>query len=342
MKKLIIFVILLFAVIAAGIVFLMLSKSEEKSVPGTTGLPIKAARYYWPGSFWKDIAERKGWFKEAGLNVELIDTNADYYKSLDDTAGGKIDENEFYLFSLIQYNLKGVGLVGIVQTDCSNGVDGIVARQEIKSIRGLKGKTIGLSKGSFHEYFLSTILMKNKLDISDVILVNMACEKTADEFIQGRVDAIACWEPLMSKAVKEGKGRNLCTTAEIPGIGSVLAVFSRKFIEERPEDVKAFVNVWNKTTNFIKENPKEAFRIIADIYKVPEAEVVMLAQQDQISELHDNITAFNYGTGFESLYGLAYKIEEFVNRKNMGDRLDLDMLEYLDGQFISVLSKERE
>jgi ABC-type nitrate/sulfonate/bicarbonate transport system substrate-binding protein len=47
------------------------------SGPGlpTTGQPIKMARYYWPGFYWIEIAQHKGWFKDAGLQVELIDAN---------------------------------------------------------------------------------------------------------------------------------------------------------------------------------------------------------------------------------------------------------------------------
>ena len=28
--------------------------------------------------YWLGIADAKGWFKEAGLNVQLVDTNTDY------------------------------------------------------------------------------------------------------------------------------------------------------------------------------------------------------------------------------------------------------------------------
>ncbi len=340
MKKILISVIFLLAIIAA-VVFWMQTNPDKKDILTPTNLPIKAARYYWPGAYWREIADKKGWFKEAGLNVELIDTNADYYKSLADTAAGKIDTNDFYLFSLIQYNIKGAGLVAVINSDISFGVDGIVTRRGINTFDELKGKKIGVTQDSNHEYILSLVLKQNRLALSDVNMVDMPCEKTAEEFISGRVDAIVAWEPLLSKSVTEGNGKKIFDTSEMPGICPVLTVFSSKFIKERPQDVQAFINVWHRTEQFIRENPQEAFQIIADIYKSPKSEVAALAQIDKTLDLHENFIAFSFGTGFESLFGTFYKINEFMISDGLTDK-QMDPLDVIDGQFIRKIQGEEK
>ena len=65
-----------------------------KPAPGpsatpTSSTPIRVGAAYWPGFYWMDVAQEKGWFKEAGLNVEWVDTNADYFASFDDLVSGK-------------------------------------------------------------------------------------------------------------------------------------------------------------------------------------------------------------------------------------------------------------
>ncbi len=57
---------------------------KEEKGPELSGLPMKVAGAYGSGSFWVQIAKNKDWFKEAGLNVEIIDTDPDYFGSLDD------------------------------------------------------------------------------------------------------------------------------------------------------------------------------------------------------------------------------------------------------------------
>src|SRR5712691_126502 len=49
--------------------------------------PLRVAAYYWPGMYWIDIANDLGWFREAGLNVAIVDTNADYFASFKRTRG---------------------------------------------------------------------------------------------------------------------------------------------------------------------------------------------------------------------------------------------------------------
>ena len=38
----------------------------------TTGLPMTVARSYWPGSYWVEIAEKKGWFSRSRASCHLI------------------------------------------------------------------------------------------------------------------------------------------------------------------------------------------------------------------------------------------------------------------------------
>ena len=115
---------------------------------------MKISRYYWPGEYWTEIADKKGWFKEAGLNVEIIDTNPDYFASIKDMVAGKMDMNNFSLFDVMMFNVIESELVMVTNCDTSFGVEAIVTKQEIESIQGLKGKTIGTSQGTYLEYIL--------------------------------------------------------------------------------------------------------------------------------------------------------------------------------------------
>jgi NitT/TauT family transport system substrate-binding protein len=335
-KKIILSAAILGGLIVAILIWRQYTPKEEG--PKTTGLPMKVARYNWPGTYWIEIAYKKGWFKEAGLNVELIDTNPDYYGSLDAMVAGKMDVNGYYFFDLINYRLKGADLIAVINHDTSFGMDAIVAKKGIETIRDLKGKTIGLTKETYLEYLLSISLARIGLTLGDVTIVDMPGEKTAEEFIKGNVDAIVTWEPFVTEAINKGNGRRLFDTSEILGIVPGVCAFHKSFIEKRPEDVQAYVNVWHKTTQFIKEKPKEAFGIIADIYNVAPGEVQALAQADKILDLRDNLTAFSYGTGFESLHGTARQINNFMINKGMTDK-QLDSTEFLDVRFIRTLKR---
>ena len=308
--------------------------------PKTTGLPMKIAKYYWPGEYWKEIAEKKGWFKEAGLNVELIDTNPDYFQSLQDMVDGKMDSNDFTLFDLTKYNAEGADLVGVIAMDNSWGIEGIIAKNEIKTVRNLKGKKIAVSKDTYLEYILSVALKKAGLTLDDVITIDIPPRKVAEEFSKGTIDAVVTWEPYVeqTQAIEDENVHKIFNTAEIPGISPSLETFHRSFIEERPGDIQAFVGVWNKTVQFTKENPKESLGIIAQIYNQTPGEVEVFAQTVKILDLRDNLTTFAFGSGFDSLHGSIRKINDFLIVKGIAKE-QLDSTEFLDARFIRNLGR---
>lgn len=304
----------------------------------TSGLPMKVARYYWPGMYWVEIADQKGWFKEAGLEVELIDTNPDYFASLQATADGRIDTNDFYLYDLMRFVAKGADLVMVVNTDISFGSEGLVATRSLDSIRKLRGKRIGLTKGTTLEYELNEVLLRNGLTLDDVQLVDMPGEKTVAEFLKGSVEAILTWEPFVGEAIDKGRGLKLFDTAEIPGLSPLGYVFHKKFIQQRPGDVLAFLRVWRRATDFIDENPAEAYEIIAEIYKKSPAEVKAFSRINKILDLADNRISFIDSTGFESLAGTSDRINRYMLRQGILKE-ELPHETFLDGGFITTLDE---
>ena len=313
-------------------------KSDDPIDPAfkTTGLPMKIPRYYWPGTFWTEIANNKGWFQEAGLNVEIIDTNPDYFGSITDMVAGKMDVNNFTLFDVISYNLGGSDLVVVFNADNSSGAEAIVVKHGIDNIRNLKGKTLGVSKGTYLEYILLTVLSLNELNINDLTLIDTPGEKALETFNLPHVDAIISWEPIITTALATGLGRKIFDTSQIPGISPSVFAFHQSFIKQRPGDVQAYVNVWHRATRFMLENPNETLEIIARIYHVSKADVQKLMQTDKILTHQENLHAFGYSNDFTSLHRVTFRMNDFLISAGLATH-HLDTTTLLDDQFIRNL-----
>ncbi|OAJ93450.1 ABC transporter substrate-binding protein [Vibrio bivalvicida] len=326
------------ALLAFSIVSLMwwYSSTTMNEETETTGLPMTVARGYWPGTFWIEIADQKDWFEEAGLDVKLFDTHPDYWGSLKAMVDGEIDNNNFTLFDLIQFNISGSDIVMVNISDNSMGVDAIVASPEVASITDLKGKAIGVDQGTYLEYILDVVLKRHGVSASDVIKVNVSGEEAASEFAKGKLDAIVTWEPIASQAIESRQGHKLFDTSEIPGISPSGLSFHRSFINERYADVQAFINVWHKTTQFIFDHPIEAYSIIANIYGVPLEDVQAFAQLNHIVDLRGNVTSFSYGAGFQSLHGTARQINKFLIEQNV-TQSQVDSMTFIDARFIRTV-----
>ena len=243
-KKIVIAVIIVAVLIVASVLLWQQYGPKTEVGPKTTGLPMKVARYYWPGEYWIEIADKKGWFEEAGLNVKLVDTNPDWYGSLTDMVEGRIDVNNFSLFDLMQFVIKKNDLVMVINTDMSMGSEILVARPEIQTIRDLKGKRVGVAVGSYMEYILDVVLGRSGLGSNDITKVNVIDEKIADKFLEENMDAAMSWDlPVVEIMIKQQGMRKLFDTSEISGISPNGQVFHKSFIKERPEDVQAYINV---------------------------------------------------------------------------------------------------
>ena len=337
LKKIIVPIIISIIAIAAGIVLWQHGEKKEEGLK-TTGLPMKVVRQYWPGNYWVEIAQKKGWFKDAGLIIENAgDANKDFLGTIEDASEGKLDVHQYVFFDLIKYIVKGKKLVGVVATDMSFGGDGIVAQRDIQDITALKGKRVGVEENSFLEFVLDEALAWKKLSSKDVLLIEAKAENK-DLFVEKKVDALLTWHPLLGDLERTYGGHIIFDTSYIPGIVIDVMAFQESFVEQRPGDVQAYINVWHKTTQFIKENPKEAFGIIADIYNVTPGEVQAFTQLDKMLDLQGNLIAFSYGTGFESLHGVARKINNFMIKKGLTNE-QLDSTEFLDARFLRHLRR---
>jgi NitT/TauT family transport system substrate-binding protein len=311
---------------------LIVGCAPAEEPPKTSGEVMKVAKNYWPGNYWIDIADANGWFTEAGLNVELIDTSGDFIGGIEDLAEGKIDVAQPVLYDLIRFVVEGNDLVMVVNTDISNGADILVSKKDIERTYNLKGKVVGVQQNTFEEYLLNEFLKHSGLTSEEITIIEVSAENVKP-FVDGTVDAFMTWGPHASEAMEKGNGKNLVDSSVTLGLLPEGVTFHRKFIEEKPADVQAYVQVWYKTTEFIKDNPKEAFGIIAKNYGKTSGDVQAFTDEVKILDLRDNKVTFSYAAGFESLHGTARQINDFMKDKGITDK-NLDSTEFIDARFI--------
>ena len=119
------------------------------------------------------IAETQGFFKEAGLELEII-APADPNDPPKLVAAGKAELALTYQPQLHIQASKGLPLVRIGTVVATPLTTLVVLRDgPIKSIADLKGKRIGYSVGGFEEALLTAMLGKHGLTMKDVTLIDI-------------------------------------------------------------------------------------------------------------------------------------------------------------------------
>jgi NitT/TauT family transport system substrate-binding protein len=238
--------------------------------PAEQSLPALRVEYSpWWGDYTIVIAKANGLFEKYGVEVEAVYYDV-YSDSFADMAAGQLDGGLYGLGEAMKVSATTeLKMVGIYD---NGGFNTIIAKPDITSLADLRGKRIGVLLGTVYELFVVQALASAGIQRSDVQLVNVAPEDTISQF-PNNLDAAYSWEPITSDAVAQGF-KVLFTSDKIEEFAIPDGIFFRaSVIQQRPEDIRAFIKAWYEAVDFRLTNPEKSRQIIADYIGVSVDEV---------------------------------------------------------------------
>jgi NitT/TauT family transport system substrate-binding protein len=217
------------------------------------------------------VAQEQGFFKEEGLDVELVKTDWD---GLREGLGlGRFDANHtliMYLLKPIEQGLD-VKITGGIHTGCLRVQAGV--KSDIQSVADLKGKKIGVPThlGSPPFLFASRVLVANGIDPSpekdEVIWEVFPPEVLGQALEDGRIDAVATSDPIGTILLGQRLVRTIADQAEDPPYSEeycCAAVVSGKLARENPAAAAKVTRALLKAAKWVGQNPATAARLSVD------------------------------------------------------------------------------
>ena len=266
--------------------------------------PLKIGYSDWPGFTILEVAKQKGWFKEAGVDVELA--WFDYLPSLDAFSAGKIDAVTAVATDALVNGGNGAKSKIIAPLDYSDGSDMIIGKPGIKSIKDLKGQKVAIEATLVEHLLLLKALEANGMKQGDVEIVNTPTNETPQTLASGKVAAIGAWYPVSGQALKQVAGSTkLFTSSDAKGlIYDVLAVNPTSF-EKRKEDWTKVVKVFYKTVDYLLDpaTKDDAVKIMAAKVGADVADYATNVPGTHFLTLAEAKKAFKKAPGLGSIYG---------------------------------------
>lgn len=299
----------------------------------TTSLQAEALKIGysdWPGWVAWEVAIQKGWFKEAGVDVQF--DWFEYVPSMEAFAAGKIDAVCMTNGDALVTGATGAPSKAILINDYSNGNDMVIAQPGITSLKDLKGKKIGVEVGFVCHLLLLKGLEANGMKESDVELVNVPTSETPKALASGDVSAIAAWQPNSGQALKAVPGSTaVYTSANVPGIIYDVLAVNPASLSARAEDWKKVVQVWNRVADYINDpaTQDDAVKIMAARVNLTPEEYKPFLKGTKILSLTEARKAFEKGEGLESIYGSSAVVDKF-NVDNKVYEKPQPVADYLD------------
>ena len=246
---------------------------EKKSL--TIAVGGKSLFYYLPLT----IAERQGYFKDEGLEVEVVDF-AGGAKALQAMVGGSAELVSGAFEHTIDMQAKGIPVVAIaLQGRYASIALGLPKARAAtyQSAKDLKGLKIGVTApGSSTNFFVNALLAKEGIKPDEVSIIGVGASSNAVAAMRkGEIDAISNLDPVMTKLEREGAVVVVADTRTAEGMKKIYGgdyaascIYGQKaFIEKNPQTAQAVANAMVRALRFLKEKPvDEIMKVIPPEY----------------------------------------------------------------------------
>jgi NitT/TauT family transport system substrate-binding protein len=231
---------------------------EKKEIK--LGVGGKSSLYY----LTLTLAERLGYFKEQGLDVEINDF-AGGAKALQSLVGGSVDVVTGAYEHTIRMQAKGQDVRALVELGRYPAISVMVRKDKAaayKSPADMKGMKIGVTApGSSTQMIVQFMLASAGLKAEDVSFVGVGATSTAVAAMRkGEIEAISNIDPVISKLEKDGDAVIVAETRTTEGTTKLLGgampagVLYAKgdFIDKNPNTTQALVNALYKTVKWMQ------------------------------------------------------------------------------------------
>lgn len=268
------------------------ASASEEAKPETTDVTLVGVRDAQISSQ-QIIADKLGYFKEAGLNVtsKLIESGPDIGPMI---SGGSAPVSIQTNFMDIILKSNGINVKIVAPLAQIAGTQAVVGAKdlELKSAKDLEGKTIGIPNGADVKIAIDNMGKELGVDVGKIKFVNLAPSDAVVALEKGDIDAMAAWEPFITKAI-QGGGKFLFsgTKSELPekqGDVSWMSVHTTmqvtdSYLEKNPNTIKALLSALKKATDYINSNREEAIKILAPELHLSEAELTEIMSRNVYS-----------------------------------------------------------
>jgi ABC-type nitrate/sulfonate/bicarbonate transport system substrate-binding protein len=244
--------------------------------------PLLAGLIVWSGPAWAQskmtiatgvdpvfsayyVAQEEGLFKKHGLDVR-INTGPSGSAMVAFLVNGQI-ESAFgsEIAGVANHNLDPNVVVVAQATRLVRWL--AVVGRNIDNLEGLKGKKIGVARGSGGEVFWLAMIDKLKLNPADYTVVNVEAPEMVAALERGNIDAYAVWEPWVTRGLAAVKNTKVLKDQEGILEQGVYIYMNLGWIKKNPAQAEGFMRALVEATELINKDRQRAAKDVSAFLK---------------------------------------------------------------------------
>jgi len=210
----------------------------------------------------------EGYYKAAGLDVTVVQGNGSG-NTAQLVASGRSQLAYADAVAVSQLIAKGapMTIVSTIYQSNPNQVSALT-KTNIKSIKDLVGKKVGVPSGSSQTTMLPLLWKANNLKESDMTLINMPPSSMVPSLLQGQVDAIlGSMDAYQIQLEAQGAQTDNFRFADygVPTVSTSIFA-SNDFIKNNPEVLKRFIAASLRGWSFALDNPEKTVKHLKAVF----------------------------------------------------------------------------
>lgn len=158
----------------------------------------------------------------------------------------------------------------------------------IENMDGLRGKRVGVARGTGSETFWLSVVSRLNLNPADYTIVNVEAPEMVAALERGNIDAFAVWEPWPTRAMRAIPGTRILLSNDAIQIVRNFVYMNKAWAEANAEATTRFMRSMIEAQLFIAAQPAEAAGHVARFLRQDRAFIAELMTK---VEFRMNLTA---------------------------------------------------
>lgn len=246
--------------------------------------PLRVGLLVWPPYDLAYVAEQDGFIDDQAIAFIEFQSPAEAVRSY---RHDLIDA----IFVTTQFALSNIDSMAdtkiVYVVDFSTGGDSLLARPGIEKPEDLKGKRVGVEAAPLGAYMLIRALGMTGLTLDDVETVFVDTPEQFAAFKDGRIDAVAVYEPVRTRMLNAG-ANEIFNSRSMPLeiIDALLA--KKRTIESRRDQLAALVDGLDRALQKYRADPDRIARRMADRHAMTAEEFKRAMNTVELLDLETN------------------------------------------------------
>jgi NitT/TauT family transport system substrate-binding protein len=216
--------------------------------------PLRIGANVWPGYETLYLARSLGYYDNTPIRLVDYPSGTEEVRAY---RNGEIEGAGISIDQALVLASTNPDVRIVVVMDFSNGGDVILGQPEIKNLKALKGRPVGVESSALGAFIITRALEQQGMSPKDIKIISLGVSEHERAFKKGTVDAVVTFGAARTKLLEAG-AKTLFDSSQMAGEIVDVLILREDVINKQPQTVQALVEGRFRALDYLNKNPQDA------------------------------------------------------------------------------------